>query len=227
MDDKDNNIIDLNGFRKRTNEKRPQIDNGNHEPIINLPTVTKILIGIIVLAKISEIFMPSDMLAYLMFNLSFIPQTYMNGDKSLIFLILSPVTYTLIHGNWGHIAINSLMLAAFGSGVEKAIGAKKMIIAIIICAALGALLHFIFYFSSVNPVIGASGAISGLFALAIIYMRHFSVQIPVIPVALIWIGISVVFGLLGSTDGHSVAWLVHIGGFIGGFVCAYVFRHIK
>jgi membrane associated rhomboid family serine protease len=91
------------------------------------------------------------------------------------------------------------MLAAFGSGVEKIIGAKKMFLLMLGCGIVSAFAHFAVYPSSIIPVIGASGAISGLFAAMIAIIAASGAvrtgKNGIIPVVLIWVVITVVFSL--------------------------------
>jgi membrane associated rhomboid family serine protease len=126
--------------------------------------------------------------------------------------------------------MNTVMLIAFGSGVEKWIGPKKFLTVFIGSALLGCALHFAVNFYSPYPVIGASGGISGLFAVALLMLNRVNgttfgnKKYGMLPVIALWVAISLLFGLLGSPDGAAISWESHIGGFLGGFLIAKIMK---
>ncbi len=72
------------------------------------------------------------------------------------------------------------------------------------------------------PIIGASGGVSGIFG-AMIYMMNANHSFSdiksnhrLIKIVAVYIGITILAGLLGGPDGSSVAWVAHIGGFLAG-----------
>lgn len=77
-------------------------------------------------------------------------------------------------------------------------------------------------------MIGASGGISGLFAAAIVMMnksgQEMGGKVGILPFALLWIGLSIGFGMLGGPDGSLIAWAAHVGGFLGGFIALKLMR---
>ena len=84
---------------------------------------------------------------------------------------------------------------------------------------------------SAYPIIGASGALSGLFAAALIGLqkegRLPASRFGIWTFAAVWIGISVVFGFFGDDlVGGPIAWIAHLGGFFGGLLLMQ-FRYFK
>ena len=76
---------------------------------------------------------------------------------------------------------------------------------------------------SSNPIIGASGGISGIFGAMIYLMnktqndvRNTQHRSRMIPIIVAYIGITALIGMIGGPDGASVAWIAHIGGFLSG-----------
>ena len=144
---------------------------------------------------------------------------------------LSPLTHMFLHSGWLHIGMNMAMLAAFGTGVEKVYGAQRFLAFYLLCGLCGVAVHLAFYHDSVSPMVGASGAISGLFAAVLIVLQRAG-QLPntkygIMPFVALWIGISVVFAFMGGAAGAgNIAWTAHIGGFLGGFalMCLKAFR---
>jgi membrane associated rhomboid family serine protease len=114
------------------------------------------------------------------------------------------------------------MLAAFGTGVDRWIGGKRMLALFVLCSFASTLVHFLFNPFSTDPVIGASGGLSGLFAAILIMMQQKGLvptgRYGLWPLIIIWIGISVLFGMVEAPGGGAVAWAAHIGGFLAGFV---------
>jgi membrane associated rhomboid family serine protease len=75
-------------------------------------------------------------------------------------------------------------------------------------------------------VIGASGAISGVFGGVLMALWQAGRMPSLLPVAAIWIALNVFFGILGGTPGSGgepVAWIAHIGGFVYGLLALRLF----
>jgi len=155
-----------------------------------------------------------------------------NGTKYLLMALIGIhfiITFLINDENsWLHIAMNGVMLLAFGSGLEKWIGTKKMIQIFFICGIFGVVAHFIFNLNSLDPVIGASGGLSGMFAAALIMLHRqnqgLGGKYGMMPIIVLWLGISILFGIMGSPDGNSIAWIAHIGGFLGGFAAVKILK---
>ncbi len=200
-------------------QKRPQ---ASSEPLINMPPYTKYLMGVIIAIHLVVAFILNDKQAYeLYIHFGFIPGRFTGSALFEPLALLTPFSHIFLHGSWLHIAMNAVMLLAFGSGVERWIGGKKMIAFFILCSLFGIAAHFALNYNSITPVIGASGGLSGLFAAALIMINRrnsgMTGKYGMWPFILLWIGISVIFGFLGSPDGGQIAWAAHVGGFLGGF----------
>lgn len=197
-------------------------------PIINMPPFTLALLITIVGIHIlmSQILSP-EQAETIILNFSFIPEHFSNGDIGGLTL-LTPLTHMFLHGSWMHVAMNALMLAAFGSGIERWIGSKRMAILFIGSGLLGAAAHYFLNASSPHTMIGASGGISGLFAGAILMLsrgqREMGGRWGILPFVLLWIGLSIGFGMMGAPDGSAIAWASHVGGFLGGFAILKLMR---
>ena len=161
----------------------------------------------------------------LFLKFGFIPTLWTGqGDYGFdSYALISPITYIFLHGNWMHIAMNGAMLMAFGAGVEQWMGARKYLLFFILCGIAAVVVEVIINPFGVNPVIGASGALSGLFAAILVLLqsqgRLGAGKYGIWPFAAVWIGISVIFGLVGGAlmGGVKIAWAAHLGGFIAGF----------
>ncbi|GEM_PF-253601 len=204
-----------NGFTGQTTD-------GQHPPMINLPPMVKALlaanIGVFLLMMLP--FMPSKIL--LVMDFGFVPARYtgtaeFGGWRGVV----APLSHMFLHSGWLHIIMNVSMLMAFGAGVEKMYGSTRFLLFYLGCGLFGVLAHLAIYPDSLNPVIGASGAISGLFAAVLIMLQGMgglgNGRFGLLPVVGVWIGISVLFAAMNGFGVGEIAWAAHLGGFIGGF----------
>jgi membrane associated rhomboid family serine protease len=142
------------------------------------------------------------------------------------------VTYAFLHGDFWHLAGNMLFLWVFGDNVEDALGHVRFLIFYLLCAAAGAFLHGLIDVESQAPLIGASGAISGV--VAAYFLLHpkvrvwvlvlFRIPLPlpaVIPLAF-WIGQQ--FFMLVIDPAGGVSWGAHVGGILAGAVLVVILR---
>jgi membrane associated rhomboid family serine protease len=79
----------------------------------------------------------------------------------------TPVSYAFLHGNWMHVGLNCLWLAAFGAAVARRFRALRFLTFCFVTALAGAVAHFITHLSDLQPVIGASAVVSGTMAAAV------------------------------------------------------------
>jgi len=73
----------------------------------------------------------------------------------------TPLTYAFLHGSWAHVGVNCLWFVAFGAAVARRIMALRFIAFFIVTAIAGALMHYLMHMADLEPVIGASAAVSG------------------------------------------------------------------
>lgn len=221
----DNKVVRLPTLKEREevrHREAAETPNTNHEPLINLPPATLVMMSVVfgVFVFMQYVF-PLNWAYWTVENFGFTPGKYTTLPFT-IFALFSPVTYMTLHASWLHVIMNGVMMVAFGSGIEKWIGSRRMVIFFLACGLIAALTHFLAYPFSHDPVIGASGGLSGLFAAALVMInkgqRELGGPIGILPFAIFWIGITIAFGMIGSPDGNEIAWAAHVGGFIGGFI---------
>ncbi len=170
-------------------------------------------------------------------GLGFIPAVAF-GNASLdpaLYLVAEPwtfVSYAFLHSDMMHLGSNILFLWVFGDNVEDALGHVKYLLFYLLCAAAGALFHGLLDPLSQSPLIGASGAISGV--IAAYFLLHprvrvwvlvlFRIPLPLpafIPLTL-WIGQQ--FYLLVMDSGSGVSFAAHVGGILAGSFLVVVLR---
>ena len=136
-----------------------------------------------------------------------------------------------MHGGIFHLAGNMLYLWIFGNNIEDKLGHVRFIFFYIFCGITAAYAHAIINPQSLVPMVGASGAISGvlgayllLFPRALVHTLVFLgffvtvVKIPALIVIGFWVIIQFINGLISTSliQEGGVAWFAHIGGFIVG-----------
>lgn len=140
---------------------------------------------------------------------------------------LTPLTATLVHGGFLHLALNLLMLIWCGSMVERALGAKALILLYVVGAYVAAIAQWLVAPASPTPMIGASGAISaviGAFALSfgqqkkIVRSAGLNRTLNALWLLVAWIVLQIMSGMLAGTQGYLLATPAHIGGFVAGLL---------
>lgn len=202
----------------------PPPPGGPRKPAVNLPRAVAWLIGLNVAVYLLTVVMPLRWTNEVIFHFGFIPARYGLPGGVRWEELVSPLSHQFLHAGSLHILVNMIMLAAFGAGVERLMGARRLLGIFFLSGIAGAALHYGVYPDSRIPVVGASGAISGLFGAVLRLMAKqaevMGRRTRVLPIAAIWIAISVITGFTGvpGSGGAQVAWAAHVGGFLLGLV---------
>jgi membrane associated rhomboid family serine protease len=207
-------------------ERRQPGGRGTGERAINLPPAVLWLIGINVAIQLLRQLLPEQADLEILVQFGLVPLAYTSGNGDLLSLIAAPITYQFIHGGWMHLGINMLTLAAFGAPVERLLGVRRFVAFYLVCGIVAGLVHILVYPDSADPVVGASGSISGVFGAVLMLMRYVGSLTSLLPVAALWIGLNVFFGLFGGAPGaggESIAWVAHIAGFVFGLAAIRFF----
>ncbi|SNZ10831.1 rhomboid family intramembrane serine protease [Hydrogenobacter hydrogenophilus] len=151
------------------------------------------------------------------------------------------ITHMFLHGSWLHIIGNMWFLWVFGDNVEDRLGRLRYLVFYLLSGLGAALLQTIvsFLFGGADvPMVGASGAISGvlgaylwlfpharILALVPIFIFLTFVEVPAVLFIGLWILIQVFNGILTLPFAHGggVAWFAHIGGFGVGYLLVRFF----
>lgn len=137
-----------------------------------------------------------------------------------------------MHGSIAHIFGNMLFLWIFGDNIENLIGHIRYAIFYLICGFAAALGQIILGPDSIIPMLGASGAISGVLGgymllfptnrvRALIFQIYTTV--PAYVALGLWIGYQILLGFLTPAGTGGVAYAAHIGGFLAGLALIKVF----
>ena len=148
---------------------------------------------------------------------------------------LTFITYMFLHASWMHLISNMLFLWVFADNVEDAFGYVAFGLFYLLCGIAGAAAHVAMSPNSVAPLIGASGAVSGVIgAYVLLYPRArvwilLFFRIP-LRISAIWVlggwFLLQVFSMFMATNNSDaeVAWWAHIGGFAAGLAITLVLR---
>jgi membrane associated rhomboid family serine protease len=146
-------------------------------------------------------------------------------------IYLTLLSSMFMHGGFMHIAGNMLFLWIFGDNIENRIGHVRYLAFYLICGLIAAGGQIVMDTNSVIPMLGASGAISGVMGGYLLLFPNKNVRalifnfLTVIPAYVavgLWIGLQI-FQTVFSNGGDGVAYAAHIGGFFGGLILISLF----
>jgi membrane associated rhomboid family serine protease len=161
------------------------------------------------------------------------------GNTGRIQLYLSPLpvyfnflSSMFMHGSFMHLFGNMLFLWIFGDNLEDRIGHIRYAIFYIICGLSAAIGQIVLNTESIIPMLGASGAISGVLGGYIVLFPHrrvrailfnFLTEVPAYVAVGIWIAYQLILGFFTDPGTGGVAYAAHIGGFIAGVILIKAF----
>jgi len=137
-----------------------------------------------------------------------------------------------MHGDIMHIFGNMLFLLVFGDNLENLLGHIRYAIFYVVCGLAAAAAQIAMDSGSIIPMLGASGAISGVLGgYLLLYPRrqvralifNFLTTVPAFVALGIWIVYQIILGYMADPGSGGVAYAAHIGGFIAGFALIKVF----
>jgi membrane associated rhomboid family serine protease len=211
------------------------------EPAFNLPMVVVALIALCSLVHLLRVYAlsPQQDLGLLL-RTAFIPVRYSGQFDLDIYAFTSTVTYSFLHGSVMHLAVNMVWLAAFGSPLAFRLGAPRFLLFWVFTAVSAALMHYVLHMNDHAPLVGASGAISGMMGAA----ARFGFRVDrrsdkptfagemmpvtavfksraVVTFLTVWMVVNLITGVSGFVPGsdNPIAWEAHVGGFFAGFFC--------
>ena len=145
---------------------------------------------------------------------------------------LTYITYSFVHSGFWHLAPNMLFLWVFGDNVEDAMGHLRFLVFYLLCAAAGALVHGLVGMTSQAPLVGASGAISGVVTAYVVLhpgvrvwvlvLMRVPLPLPAFVPLLLWIGQQ--FVMLALEPDGSISWGAHVGGIVAGGLLVPILR---
>ena len=147
------------------------------------------------------------------------------------------LTHMFLHGSWMHLLGNMWFLWLFGNNVEDSMGRLRFIGFYLLCGLAAAAAQIITSPGSAIPMVGASGAISGVmggylllyptvrvYTLVVLGFFITSMALPAWVMLGYWFLIQIVSGWVSfAGEGGGVAFWAHVGGFVAGIVLVKLF----
>lgn len=206
----------------------------------SFPFVNITLIILNVLVFLYELYLGSNLNQFI-FDYGLIPSSlFSNESLGFVERFSKLFTSMFLHGGLLHLIGNMLFLYIFGDNVEDRMGHFKYLIFYLLSGIAAAIFQTITNIHSTIPMVGASGAISGVLGAYITFFPRsrvlalvpifFFIQLIHIPAAIfifIWFIIQFISGVSTfpvSEDTGGIAFWAHIGGFIGGLILARFFQ---
>jgi len=214
---------------------------------ISTKTFPYVNIGLIVINSVFFIYQMSYGAAVdqLIFTLGFIPARFIaqQGENFLNPVGFIPVFSSMfLHANFVHLLSNMWMLWIFGDNVEDCMGHGRYFVFFLLCGIASVFAQAVSNPQSAIPMIGASGAISGvlgayfltypqarILTLVPIVIFFYIIELPAFFFLGFWFVLQFIQGSLYSLNseqlaGGGVAWWAHVGGFAAGVLFLHVFR---
>lgn len=160
-------------------------------------------------------------------------QAHVAPDIATVPPVATLVTSIFLHGGWQHLLGNMLFLWVLGDNVEDSTGHGRYLVFYLLCGVLAGLSHAVIAPESKVPMIGASGAISGIMGAYLVLhpsarIRTFLVfrivHLPAFIVLGLWILLQVWNAVTVDPGVPGVAWWAHVGGFAAGALLIVPFR---
>ena len=225
------------------------------QPIFNAPAVVIAVLGALLAVHLVRQVLPDEAALHLLELMAFIParlgsraEDFAGGQVAAATQFLSHV---FVHGDFVHLAFNSAWFLAFGTPVARRLGPVRFLAFFLLCGAGGALA---FLLVNSAPMVGASGAISGLMGATmrflfvrqqeqegdddgeatdadarapLLSLRASLTDRRILMAIAAWIVLNLVFALAAPAllEGRNIAWEAHLGGFFTGLVAFGLFDH--
>ena len=223
------------------------------EPIFNIPAVVVATVVVLVLVHVVRIFLLTDEQDFaFILEFAFIPARYGGSDVSagvsfpggLGADLWTFFTYAFIHADLTHLGFNLAWLVPFGTAVARRFGMWRYGAFMLTMAAIGAFTHLLTHVGALEPMIGASAAISGAMGAAMRFVFQqrgplglfrddgAGFRLPARPLwstlrdsrflffVAVWFALNALFGFgtfsFGTAAGQEIAWQAHVSGFFAG-----------
>ena len=213
----------------------------DHNPTTRQPYVTITLIAICILVFVWQATLDPRTGALIVYQFGFVPASLfgpdaLSGSNVVMSAVSTLFSSMFLHGGFMHLAGNMLYLWIFGNNIEDVLGHVRYLVFYLLCGVIAALAQAVPDMDSSIPMIGASGAISGVLGAYLLLFPNVKVQV-VIPIGFFimrtlpagwllgfWIVFQVFSGVAAGVASSGVAWWAHVGGFVAGMALIHLFR---
>lgn len=229
----------------------------SQEPIFNVPNCVVGVLAVLVLVHLGRTMLTPEGDLWFVLASAFIPGRYGPLGETLPggewAKLTSPFTHMLVHGDWIHLALNSAWLLAFGGAIAARTGSLRFLAFFVLSGLGGALAFYVANAGQMTPMVGASGAISGLLGgtLRILFpamnnggfrrLREAPRSIPLMPLGetltdrrvivtsavLVLINVLTIIGFGAAQNSAGIAWEAHLGGYAIGIFTYGLFDNVS
>ena len=211
-------------------------------PRIGTPYVTWSVIGACVLVFFWQVSLGASGGEIAIYEFGMIPARLLGTaalDPELIAVPAWSTVFTsmFMHGGWLHLGFNMLFLWIFGDNVEDCMGHARYLIFYLVCGVAAALAQAFVSPGSTIPMVGASGAISGVLGAylllhpratvrTVIFLGVFvtMMHLPALIVLGLWFLMQLVSAAFSNSGEAGVAFWAHVGGFVAGMALVPLFK---
>ena len=214
-------------------------------PTRTRPIVTYVVLGLCVIVFLWQLALGPGGNEVAVYALGFIPAVVFGGADLPEQLVWVPppatiLTSMFLHGGLLHLAGNLLYLWIFADNVEDRMGAGRFVVFYALCGIAAALAQAIGDLDSNIPMIGASGAVSGVLGAYIllfprarvlvaipIFVVLYTLRLPAVWVLGVWFLGQLMSSVALSSAGAGIAFRAHVGGFVAGLLLVTFFTRRK
>ena len=210
-------------------------------PTRTRPLVTYAILGVCVLVFLWQLALGPGGNEAVIYALGFIPAVVLGGAELREQLVWVPSPLTVftsmfLHGGLLHLGGNLLYLWIFADNIEDRMGSGRFVLFYGLCGIAAALAQAIPDIDSPIPMIGASGAVSGVLGAYIVLFPHarvlvaipifvilYTLRLPAIWVLGVWFLGQLMSSVALSSAGAGIAFRAHVGGFVAGVLLVRLF----
>lgn len=215
----------------------------DHLATTRIPYVTYTVIATCVLVFLWQLSLGSLGGQQAVYALGAIPAVIFGDARLPADLVMVPPVATVftsmfMHGGWMHLIGNMLYMWIFADNVEDSMGGLRFIVFYLLCGVAAVLAQSLPDVTSQVPMIGASGAISGVLGAYLLLFPHTRVLVMIplgfimkahyLPAAVVlgfYFVLQIVMTAMTPAGGGGVAFAAHLGGFVAGAALIVVFKH--
>lgn len=213
----------------------------DENPVSSTPWVTWALVACCVLVFLWQVSLGESGFQRVVFTLGVIPAVLLGhaqlpAEVAVVPPAVTILTSMFLHGGWLHLAGNMLYLWVFGDNIEDRMGRLRFLLFYLACGVAAVFAQALPAPETRVPMIGASGAISGVLGAYLLLFPRARVlvlvpfgfilkviRLPAVWVLGLWFAIQLISSLLAPAGEGGVAFRAHLGGFVAGLVLAPLF----
>lgn len=213
----------------------------DENPVLRTPVVTWALLAACVLVFLWQYSMGAPGFNRLIFSLGVIPAVLLGHAELAPEITAVPPAATILtsmfmHAGWMHLAGNMLYLWIFGDNVEDRMGRLKFLLFYLACGTAAVFAQALPEPRDTVPMVGASGAISGVLGAYLLMFPRTRVlvlvpigfvlrviRLPAVWVLGLWFAIQLISSLAAQPGEGGVAFRAHLGGFVAGMALTPLF----